>query len=313
MVLESGVIPPNANFEHLNPSIDAKFLRIKVLSIAMFDFLADRTAQFPTEITPWPINGLRRASISSFGFGGSNSHAVLDDAYNFLRLRSLTGNHCTAKNPPSMDELVGQSGSSLALPLISNSSQQTANGEHANSTSKLLVWSAADEGGIMRLARAYNLHLSHMSSTMSIDQANRYLENLAYTLAARRSLLPWRSFATTASVIRLQDLSIELSKPVKSKETPSLCYVFTGQGAQFAGMSKELLAFPVFTNSLSRSEMYLRDMQCPWSLLGMFSLVFGSVVQLQAFLLVVWRCWFLLTFQQWDQNCPSADLIYLTF
>lgn len=142
----------------------------------MFGFPADRTAQFPTEITPWPTNGLRRASISSFGFGGSNSHAVLDDAYNFLRLRSLAGNHCTAKNPPSMDELDGQSGSSLALPLISNRSQQTTDRERANSASKLLVWSAADEGGLMRLARAYNLHLSHMSSAMNIDQANMYLE-----------------------------------------------------------------------------------------------------------------------------------------
>lgn len=30
MVLETGVIPPNANFEKLNPKIDADFLRIKV-------------------------------------------------------------------------------------------------------------------------------------------------------------------------------------------------------------------------------------------------------------------------------------------
>lgn len=302
MVLESGVIPPNANFNHINPSIDAEFLRIKVVSIAMIDFPADRTVQFPTEITPWPVNGLRRASISSFGFGGSNSHAVLDDAYNFLRLRGLTGNHCTAKNPPLMKELDGQSGSSLALPFISNRSQQTANGERANSASKLLVWSAADEGGLMRLATAFNPHLSHMGSAMSIDEANVYLENLAYTLAARRSLFPWRSFATTASVIGLQDLPTKLSKPVRSKDSPSLCYVFTGQGAQFAGMSKELLAFPVFTNSLLRSEMYLRDMQCPWSLLGMFSFLFRLLVQFLAFLLVIWRCWFLMTFQQWTSE-----------
>lgn len=30
MVLETGVIPPNANFEHLNPDIDASYLRLKV-------------------------------------------------------------------------------------------------------------------------------------------------------------------------------------------------------------------------------------------------------------------------------------------
>lgn len=30
MVLEKGVIPPNANFENINPRIDADFLNIKV-------------------------------------------------------------------------------------------------------------------------------------------------------------------------------------------------------------------------------------------------------------------------------------------
>jgi acyl transferase domain-containing protein len=30
LVLENGIIPPNANFEKLNPKIDAHFLRLKV-------------------------------------------------------------------------------------------------------------------------------------------------------------------------------------------------------------------------------------------------------------------------------------------
>ena len=30
MVLEKGIIPPNANFERLNPHIDAEFLNIQV-------------------------------------------------------------------------------------------------------------------------------------------------------------------------------------------------------------------------------------------------------------------------------------------
>ena len=33
LVLEKGLIPPNANFEHINPKIDAKFSNIKVSSI----------------------------------------------------------------------------------------------------------------------------------------------------------------------------------------------------------------------------------------------------------------------------------------
>lgn len=30
LVLENGIIPPNANFEKLNPKIDADYLRLKV-------------------------------------------------------------------------------------------------------------------------------------------------------------------------------------------------------------------------------------------------------------------------------------------
>lgn len=68
MILEKGVIPPNALFEKMNPDIDADFYHVKV----------------PTECIPWPQEGLRRVSVNSFGFGGSNSHVILDDAYHYL-------------------------------------------------------------------------------------------------------------------------------------------------------------------------------------------------------------------------------------
>ena len=51
--------------------------------------------QIPTECVPWPSEGLRRASVSSFGFGGSNSHVILDDAYHFLQARGYFGDHYT--------------------------------------------------------------------------------------------------------------------------------------------------------------------------------------------------------------------------
>ncbi len=57
------------------------------------------TLQFPLEPQPWPSTGIRRASVNSFGFGGTNGHAVPEDAYNHLRLRSLSGRHCTNPQP----------------------------------------------------------------------------------------------------------------------------------------------------------------------------------------------------------------------
>ncbi|KAI0418238.1 hypothetical protein F5X98DRAFT_123264 [Xylaria grammica] len=88
LILEKGVITPNALFEKLNPDIDAERYHIVV----------------PTECVPWPTRGLRRISVNSFGFGGSNVHVVMDDAMNYLRSRGLTGNHCTVENSVIRDQ-----------------------------------------------------------------------------------------------------------------------------------------------------------------------------------------------------------------
>lgn len=64
LILESGLIPRNLNFEVPNPRIRLEEWNLKI----------------PTEVTSWPQEGLRRASVNSFGFGGTNCHVILDDA-----------------------------------------------------------------------------------------------------------------------------------------------------------------------------------------------------------------------------------------
>ena len=193
---------------------------------------------------------------------------MLDDAYNYLRLRNLSGNHCTTRELPA-NELRGQSLGTLGPLTLTHC--VSADRDCLELAPKLLVWSAADEGGIPRLAKTYSILMAQLASSLSTPEASTYVENLAYTLAARRTSLSWKSFAVASSVQDLQGLASKLSKPVRSKSSPKLGYVFTGQGAQFAGMSKELLAFPIFLDSLRRSDMYLNQLGCQWSLLGMLS------------------------------------------
>ncbi|EFW98603.1 phenolpthiocerol synthesis polyketide synthase ppsa [Grosmannia clavigera kw1407] len=64
LILEHGMIPPNLNFEKANESIPLEEWNIKVL----------------LQLQPWPKPGLRRASVNSFGYGGTNAHVILDDA-----------------------------------------------------------------------------------------------------------------------------------------------------------------------------------------------------------------------------------------
>src|SRR5271156_6559091 len=92
LVLEKGIIPPNAIFEKLNPNIDADFYNLQVLFLAHRD-LCLICYQIPTRSIPWPTNGLRRISVNSFGVGGANAHIILDDAFYYLQEHGLSGFH----------------------------------------------------------------------------------------------------------------------------------------------------------------------------------------------------------------------------
>lgn len=215
---------------------------------------------------------MRRVSVNSFGFGGANSHAILDDAYNFLRLNNLAGKHCTVRKPPSLEELSYAFTPSSAVPLLNEVPPQRVPKKHdKKSGSKLLVWSAADEAGLDRLSKTYNGHFRELSPR-SVDM-DSYLSDLAFTLAFRRSCLPWKSFAVVKSVSDLREMGVSLSKPIRSTQKLGIGYVFTGQGAQFSGMGQELLTYPIFKDTLLKAESYLYDFGCQWSLLGTDSLI----------------------------------------
>ncbi|KAF2240016.1 reducing type I polyketide synthase [Viridothelium virens] len=251
MVLEKGIIPPNANFEILNPGIDADYLNLK----------------FPTKSTPWPSQGLRRASISNFGFGGSNTHVILDDAYNFLRLRGLKGNHWTLPQPPSLAAFEESYHTSMVKNSIQTTMENLPKSKSQTQKTALLVWSASDRNGVTRVAESLRTIPQETAGYLGKDSADAYLQNIVYTLSKRRSMLSWRSFTVVESLSDLETLPTKMSKPVRAKSNPKLGYVFTGQGAQYATMSETLLRFPVFRDSLRKSEMYLNEMGCQWFLI----------------------------------------------
>jgi acyl transferase domain-containing protein len=65
LAIQNCTIPPNLHFERLNPAIEPFYGNISV----------------PKELLPWPNlpHGVpRRASINSFGFGGTNAHAIIE-------------------------------------------------------------------------------------------------------------------------------------------------------------------------------------------------------------------------------------------
>ncbi|GKZ24448.1 type I Iterative Polyketide synthase (PKS) [Aspergillus brasiliensis] len=259
LVLERGLIPPNANFEHLNPNIDAEFLNLRV----------------PTELMPWPTKGLRRASVASFGFGGSNSHAVLDDAYHYLLERGLlsSASHCTvldASQGNIIENGVRRTAQVNGLEASLASSASTPKAADGLS-SQLLVFSTSDEGGIQRMANAYAEYFRSLPSFRhGRDEEGSFVKELATILAQRRSKLNWRSFAVAdGSLDFLRDqLPSAISKPIRVNESKSLGlgYIFTGQGAQYRRMGVDLLKYPIFRFTIDQCQQAFSSFGCEWSI-----------------------------------------------
>jgi acyl transferase domain-containing protein len=225
LALEKAVIPPNIWFDRVNPAIKQEWC-----------------LTFPTKETPFPGELLRRASINSFGFGGTNAHVVLDDAESYLKENAL-----------------GASWNSLARDSFSDNS--------AYQVSKLLIWSAADESGVARLYDTYTSYFHNRVYDEGEEDKIRQIESLAYTLSQRRTHHKWRGFYVCEASKTLRNLDI--SKATKADFNLQICYVFTGQGAQWAAMGRELLFYDTFRQSLEDSDTILRDMGCQFSILGM--------------------------------------------
>lgn len=186
---------------------------------------------------------MRRISVNSFGFGGTNTHIVLDDAYHYLQERGLTGNHCTVASPS----------------LTSNGIALNGFNGHAQSKPRLLVWSAADEKAIKRTIEQQQ---AFYKDQVSGDPEK--LDRLAYTLATRRSRMLWRASA----IVTEGSANLTVTKPVRSSGEAGLAFVFTGQGAQYADMGLELVQhFPVFAETLRLISDIYSGLGCDWELL----------------------------------------------
>ncbi|KAF3180338.1 hypothetical protein TWF788_006851 [Orbilia oligospora] len=244
LVLERGVIPPIADLVELNPRIDHTFYKLK----------------FPVELIPWPTKGLRRASVNSFGYGGTNAHVVMDDAHNYLAEHGLKANHNTASLPPVIERedkinLFGDGGTE-------NIGSTTTSGPY------LLMLSAADRDGPQRIANMYTEYLKSMSHLGDTVANSTLCRRLAFTLEKRRSLLPWRGY----TIIDPQQLSSSdpimrgFSVPIQPPSAPCLAFAFTGQGAQWARMGIQFMQYSAFARSIRASAKYLRDFGCCWDL-----------------------------------------------
>ena len=93
------------------------------------------------------------------------------------------------------------------------------------------------------------------------------LEQVAFTLSNRRSNFQWRTVIVAEQIEDLKRRLRSLAKPARASKTPTLLFCFTGQGAQWYAMGRELLAYEVYETSLRNADSYLRSIGAPWSVL----------------------------------------------
>lgn len=142
--------------------------------------------KFPITAVPWPTAGLRRASVSSYGFGGANAHIILDDAYHYIYDHVPDGIH--------QARLITQtiaSGLSLNGTIVTSAQPLWP---------KVFAWSAFDESALSRMAETYRNFLQKVP--LSSDEFS-LLENLAFTLCKKRSKFSWRSCIVAKSLLDL--------------------------------------------------------------------------------------------------------------
>lgn len=257
--LEKGMIIPNVKFEYPPPSM-------------LFD---EWNLKVATELIPWPLDGVRRASCNGFGFGGTNAHVIVDDAYHFLKEHGLKGNHnCVVSDSEGSPQSAADSGVGMTPTIDSEDEVQLPDALDAGSKRKkavpdtrprLLVWSCGEKKGLERTFANLTEYLNEKSTASSKTEI---IDRLAFTLEKRRSIFPWRTFSILSS---LQDAGEQLKEalvdPVRVKGSPNVAFVFTGQGAQWFAMGRELLSYQVFSESLSASDEVLQSLGSPWSIL----------------------------------------------
>lgn len=274
MILETGVVPPNANFEKPNPKIPVDEWKLSL----------------PIQCEAWPTSKLRRASVSCFGLSGTNSHCILDDAYNFLRKHKISAKHRTRIGVPTHDELrflqqefddirdmthpgddspperVTFSPKSPMPVSLSQESVHPAGG--SRSSTALFVLSGFDKDSLNWVISGLTEYINTKGRLSSEDE-RKFLRDLSFTLSQRRSRFNWRVCLLAKSISQLQSrLANDSLTPQHARVSPRLGFVFTGQGAQYAGMGQQLLAYPVFRRSIEAAERYFQSLGGEWSLLG---------------------------------------------
>jgi acyl transferase domain-containing protein/acyl carrier protein len=288
LALKNRAIPPSLHFKEPNPHIPFDELPL---------YVQQSLASWPEESHP------AIAGVSSFGFGGTNAHVVLEEA------------------PSAEQQVIG----------MADNLPSTATASEGEGRTYLLPLSARTPQALLALARSYLLWLSpsplDAPDVPDISDLPR-VGDICYTASVRRSHHDYRlplvgsSHSELAARLSsfLQDAEQTQGEHQEEQVPPGTArrrkpgqvvqrpvFVFSGQGTQWVGMGRQLLRHqPVFRDVIEQCAALLRQ-YVPWSLLHILDPASASeqmdldmsnteigqpvVFAVQVALAALWRSW----------------------
>ncbi len=248
LALQHKEVPPSLNFTEANPEIP-------------FDSLPVRVAQ---TLTPWPETGGRAvASVSSFGMGGTNAHAVLTEAPQARVAAAEIG------SAPDRAEL---------LPLSARSPEALAALADRYESALASGVALAD---LCYTAGARRGHYEHRLAVVADSPA-----------AMRESLVAYRNGQSRAG--------FSVGQCRAGQRPPKVVFAFSGQGSQWHGMGQRLQADePVFRDAMAACDRALKPylghsvlkLLAKEEELTDISQIQPAIFTMQVALAALWRSW----------------------
>ncbi|MBT1704051.1 type I polyketide synthase [Chryseosolibacter indicus] len=214
LAMQHKMLPPNLNFNSPNPNIDFDDLKLEVQK----------------DLTSWPVKPgeTLKAGVNSFGWGGTNAHAVLEEYVAKLNTQGAAAERSTAL---------------YSLPLTAKSPQALL--DYAKAYAALLEGSDEETFKNICIATAFcKAEFDHriLFSGTSREEVLQEIKNF------------------------VQD-NVEALPYMPLKDSDKVVFVFPGQGAQWLGMGRDLFPKePVFKKAIEELDDAFKPFT-DWSLL----------------------------------------------